>query len=78
MNDTPILIPGTKLTLDQWLRELSAQLLGAAEAGKPQVCITTPLAISIGEQAAAYAEVLVGRRVKKQNGDSAKPAPSGG
>ena len=65
MNDTPIIIEGTKLTLDQWLRELSASLLKAAAAGESSVCITTELAVSIAREASKYAEVLVERRARK-------------
>ena len=70
MNDTPIIIKSTPHTLDQWLRELSRQLLEAVEKGGKHVCITAPLAKALAEQAAEYAEILVERRTK--------PAPPGG
>ena len=64
MNDTPIIIKSTPHTLDQWLRELSRQLLDAVKAGEEHVCITAVLAKALGEQAEEYAEVLVERRSK--------------
>lgn len=67
MRDIPIIIDSTPHTLDQWLRELSRQLLDAVKAGENSVCITAELAKALGEQAEAYAVVLVERR--------SKPAP---
>ncbi len=62
MNDTPIIIKSTPHTLDQWLRELSRQLMDAVNAGKKHVCIEATLAEAIAEQAEEYAQVLVDRR----------------
>ncbi|KKM85942.1 hypothetical protein LCGC14_1284070 [marine sediment metagenome] len=64
MNDTPILIEKTPHTLDQWLRELSRQLMDAVRAGKEHVCITADLAKALAEQAEEYAAVLVKRQAR--------------
>ena len=64
MTDVPIIIDSTPHTLDQWLRELSRQLLDAVKAREEHVCITAVLAKALGEQAEEYAKVLVERRAK--------------